>query len=86
MVQITSSATQTELKPENFNGLRDITEINAQDRYKYAAGNFTDYSEAVSYRKKIETFYPDAFVIAVKDNKILPLQQALEQKKQTQKD
>jgi N-acetylmuramoyl-L-alanine amidase len=86
MVQITSSATQTELKPENFNGLRDITEINAQDRYKYAAGNFTDYSEAVSYRKKIETFYPDAFVIAVKNNKILPLQQALEQKKQTQKD
>ena len=36
---------------------------------------------AVRYRKKIEDIYPDAFVIAVKDNKILPLQQALEQKK-----
>ena len=82
MVQITTTATRTEIKPENFNGLKDITEINAQDRFKYAAGSFTDYSDAVQYRKKIEGAYPDAFVIAVKDNKILPLQQALELKKQ----
>jgi N-acetylmuramoyl-L-alanine amidase len=86
MVQVTTSTSRTEIKPENFKGLRDITEINAQDRFKYAAGSFTDYSDAVNYRKKIETFYPDAFVIAVKDNKILPLQQALEQKRKTQKD
>jgi hypothetical protein len=38
----------------------------------------------VKYRKKIEAIYPDAFVIAVKDNKILPLQQALEQKRKKQ--
>ena len=86
MVQVTTSASKTEIKPENFKGLTDITEINAQDRFKYAAGSFTDYSDAVNYRKQIETIYPDAFVIAVKDNKILPLQQALEQKRKTQKD
>jgi N-acetylmuramoyl-L-alanine amidase len=80
MVQITTTVTRTEIKPENFKGLKDITEINAQDRFKYAAGSFTDYSDAVQYRKKIEGAYPDAFVIAVKDNKILPLQQALELK------
>jgi N-acetylmuramoyl-L-alanine amidase len=79
MVQIATAATRTELKPENFKGINDITEINAQDRFKYATGSFTDYSEAVKYRKKIEAIYPDAFVIAVKDNKILPLQNALEQ-------
>lgn len=86
MVQITSSLSKTEIKPENFNGIREITEIYTQDRYKYAAGNFTDYSSAANYRNKIETFYPDAFVIAVKDNKILPLQQAIEQKRKIQKD
>jgi N-acetylmuramoyl-L-alanine amidase len=86
MVQVTNSASRTEIKPENFKGLNDITEINGEDRFKYAAGSFTHYSDAVSYRKKIEAFYPDAFVIAVKDNKILPLQQALEQKRKTQKD
>ena len=79
MVQVTASVHKTEIKPENFKGLKDITEIDAPDRFKYAAGSFTDYSSAVSYRKKLEAFYPDAFVIAVKDNKILPLQQALEQ-------
>jgi N-acetylmuramoyl-L-alanine amidase len=80
MVQITTTTTKTEIKPENFKGLKDITEINAQDRFKYAAGSFKDYSDAAQYRKKIEGAYPDAFVIAVKDNKILPLQQALELK------
>ena len=82
MVQIRTSTTKTEIKPENFKGLKDITEINAPDRFKYATGRFTDYSDAVQYRKKIEGVYPDAFVIALKDSKILPLQQALEQKKQ----
>jgi N-acetylmuramoyl-L-alanine amidase len=86
MVQVTTSVSKTEIKPENFKGLKDIVEINAKDRFKYASGSFTDYSDAVNYRKKIETFYPDAFVIAVKDNKILPLQQALEQKKIHKKD
>jgi N-acetylmuramoyl-L-alanine amidase len=85
MVQVTTSISKTEIKPENFSGLKDISEIQANDRFKYAAGGFADYSDAVSYRKKIEALYPDAFVIAVKDNKILPLQQALEQKRKTQK-
>jgi N-acetylmuramoyl-L-alanine amidase len=80
-IQVTSSANRIELKPENFNGLTDISEIKSGGRFKYASGSFPDFSDAVSYRKKIETVYPDAFVIAVKDNKILPLQQALEQKK-----
>ena len=86
MVQVTASASQTEVKPENFKGLADVIEINSADRFKYASGRFTDYNEAVKYRKKLESIYPDAFVIAVKENKILPLQQALEQKKKKTKD
>ncbi|MDQ1296317.1 MAG: N-acetylmuramoyl-L-alanine amidase, partial [Bacteroidota bacterium] len=81
MVQVATSATGTEMKPENFNGLNEITELKANDRFKYATGKFDNYTEAVKHRKKIEAIYPDAFVIAVKDNKILPLQQALEQKR-----
>jgi N-acetylmuramoyl-L-alanine amidase len=81
MVQVATAVTRTEIKPENFKGLTEIIEINTQDRFKYATGIFDEYSQAVKYRKKIETIYPDAFVIAVKDNKILPLQQALEQRR-----
>ena len=80
MVQIANSSARTELKPENFKGIKDVFEIDSQDRFKYATGNFTDYSAAVKYRKKIELDFPDAFVIAVKNKKILPLQEALEQK------
>jgi N-acetylmuramoyl-L-alanine amidase len=81
MVQVKTSSSRIELKPENFKGLKDLTEIHSNDRFKYASGSFTDYPSAVDYRKKLWTVFPDAFVIAVKDNKILPLQQALEQKK-----
>lgn len=79
MVQIATATKRTENNPENFKGLTDITEITDNERFRYAAGSFADYSQAVEYRKKLESVFPDAFVIAVKDNKILPLQQVLEQ-------
>ena len=77
MVQINSSARKKEVKPENFRGLTEVTEIASDNRFRYATGSFKEYSEAVKYRKIILNIYPDAFVIAVKDNKILPLQDAL---------
>jgi N-acetylmuramoyl-L-alanine amidase len=80
MVQVAASASKTLIIAQNFNGLNDITEIAASGRYKYASGNFPEYPDAVKYRKKLVDIYPDAFVIAVKGNKILPLQEALEQK------
>lgn len=83
MIQFTTSTVKLELKPENFKGISDVTEINTGDRFKYATGNFQDYASAVKYRKKIEALYPGAFVIAVKDNKILPLQQALDNSRKT---
>ncbi|HAM10206.1 MAG: hypothetical protein A2X05_04345 [Bacteroidetes bacterium GWE2_41_25] len=81
MVQIAASSIKKELKPENFSGLEDVVEINENERFKYASGNFAEYADAANYRKKIESAWPDAFVIAVKGNKTVPLQQALEQKK-----
>jgi N-acetylmuramoyl-L-alanine amidase len=81
MVQIATSSVRIELKPQNFNGLKNVVEIPGQGQLKYASGSFSDYTSAANYRKEIEASFPDAFVIAVKDNKILPLQQALDQKK-----
>jgi N-acetylmuramoyl-L-alanine amidase len=80
MVQITASTEKTDVKPENFKGLKNITEIYTKERYKYATGSFDNYDEAAKYRKQVESYYPDAFVIAVKDNKILPLQEALKER------
>jgi N-acetylmuramoyl-L-alanine amidase len=80
MIQVATSTKKIDNKPANFRNIKDITELYSGNRYKYATGIFTDYDKAVSYRKQIETIYPDAFVIAVKDNKILPLREALEKK------
>lgn len=79
MVQITTSSAKIEIKPENFKGLKNVIEIGGQDPLKYAAGDFDDYNSAANYRKEVAEFYPDAFVIAIKDDKILPLQQALDE-------
>jgi N-acetylmuramoyl-L-alanine amidase len=77
MIQIISSAERKEVKPENFKGIKEVIEIPADDRFRYVTGSFVNYTDAVEYRKKIGNVYPDAFVIAVKDNKVLPLQDAL---------
>ena len=81
MVQIATSPKRVEIKPGNFKNITNIVEILSGNRYRYATGSFNDYNKAVSYRKQIEGKYPDAFVIAVKDNKILPLQEALDKNK-----
>jgi len=80
MVQIVTSGEGKELNPGNFKGIKDVVEISSSNRFRYATGSFMNYTDAAEYRKKIENLYPDAFVIAVKNNKILPLLEALELK------
>ena len=80
MIQIATSTRKIETKPSNFKNIKGIFELYSGNRFRYASGVFDNYNEAVSYRKKIEAIYPDAFVIAVKDNKIVPLREALDKK------
>jgi len=77
MIQVAASTDKKELKPQNFKGIQDIIAISSEDRFRYASGSFSEFSEAVEYQKKIRSVYPDAFIIAVRNNKILPLQEAL---------
>jgi N-acetylmuramoyl-L-alanine amidase len=81
MIQIATSPTKIPTTPGNFSGLKNVVEISGPEMSKYATGSFSDYKAAVNFRKQIDSLFPDAFVIAVKNNKILPLQQALDQKK-----
>jgi N-acetylmuramoyl-L-alanine amidase len=85
MVQISSSPRRIPLKAENFKNLKDISEIFSGGRYRYTSGKFSDYDSASAYRKKIESVYRDAFVIAVKDNKIVPLQETLDKNRNKSK-
>ena len=78
MIQVATSGKKIGIKPGNFKNIKDIVELYSGNRFRYATGIFNNYDSAVIYRKKIEAIYPDAFVIAVKDNKILPLREALD--------
>jgi N-acetylmuramoyl-L-alanine amidase len=77
-VQVATSSSRIATTPSNFKGLNDVIELNVAGLYKYASGSFLNYDSAASYRKKIKRIFPDAFVIAVKKDKILPLQQVLD--------
>ena len=77
MIQIATSVQKKAIVPDNFKGIKEVIEIPSQNLFRYATGSFINYSLAVEYRKKLEVLFPDAFVIAVKNNKILPLQDAL---------
>ena len=80
MIQIATSAIKKSLVPDNFKGIKDVVELTSPNLFRYATGSFSNYTQAAEYRKKLEVVYPDAFVIAVKNNKILPLQDALNSK------
>jgi N-acetylmuramoyl-L-alanine amidase len=78
MVQVSSSSARIEIKPGNFKGLKEINELSSGKIYKYASGKFDRYEEAARHRKEVARIYPDAFVIAVIANEIVPLQEALD--------
>jgi N-acetylmuramoyl-L-alanine amidase len=81
MVQVKSSLKKIAINTQNFKGLNDIIELKAGGRFKYASGKFPESQEAIRYRAKIESLFPDAFVIAVKDTTVIDLHQALEEKR-----
>lgn len=80
-VQFMTSSIKKDIKSDEFKGLSDLSEIVAGKYYKYTSGSFTNYKEAAVHRKMVQFKFPDAFVIAVSNSKIIPLQEAIEKTK-----
>ncbi len=57
-----------------------IDELFSNNMYKYAIGNYSTYNETVAASKEIKKYYPEAFVIAVKNGIIIPLSEAIKSK------
>lgn len=76
-VQIASSPKSA---PRNMGSMKNagtVSKIDAGDRYKYITGRYINYDDATLYRKKISDLYPDAFVVAFRGQKMIPLREAL---------
>lgn len=78
MVQIASSANPLEKNDTLYTEFKNLLVIIKDNSYKYLSGNFSTYQEAIDYSKALCDRYPGAFVVAVKNNKIIPLKEALE--------
>ncbi len=78
-IQVSSSTKKIPLNSSVFNGLSSIQEIEYNGIYKYAYGNETDFNNILKQRDFIKDRFPDAFVIALKNGKIIPLNEALKE-------
>ena len=76
-IQISSASKRIPLNSDFFKGHQDVQEIEYYGLYKYAVGNETDFNEVIKLKEKIKSEYPDAFIIALKGGKIIPLNKAL---------
>jgi N-acetylmuramoyl-L-alanine amidase len=78
-VQIASSSIQALSGSVIFKEYSDVEEFAINSTYKYAVGMKLKYDDIVEYSKLVKSKYPDAFIIAVKEGKIISVQQALQE-------
>ena len=78
-VQITSSKKKIPTTSKYFKGLKEVDEIGSNGVFKYTVGSKKSYSEIVEFCQQIRKQFPDAFIIAVKGSKIIPLDIALKE-------
>lgn len=78
-VQIKASKKRIPILPKNFKSLDGIDEIATEGVYKYVVGSYKSYAEVVEFCKRIKKKYPDAFIIALKGSKIVPVDLALKE-------
>ena len=78
-VQVNASKTEIPVNSEFFQGLKDVEVFIVGDMYKYAVGNALSYADILEYSKQVKSVFPDAFIIALKNNEIIPVQKALKE-------
>jgi N-acetylmuramoyl-L-alanine amidase len=78
-VQVLASAKKIPRHDPQFKGFNEIEEYKVGTMYKYALDGSISYDETMAACKQLQTKFPGAFVIAVRDKTIIPLEQALKE-------
>lgn len=77
-VQIAASGKNLTTKPYNFKGLKNISKSKEGNLYRYYCGHTSDYNKVLELKTKAkERGYGSAFVVAFKNDKPIPLKEAL---------
>ena len=76
-IQIAASSKKMDLEPANFKGLNNIS-VSGTDIYKYMYGETTNYDAAKKLLQEAKAKgYASAFIIALKNGKIISVQDAI---------
>lgn len=76
-VQVSASSNQTSLDSEIFSGMKDISEFFSGGVYRYTVGRAETIAEATELRKKVNERFPDAFLVASLNGKLISVQEAM---------
>ncbi|WP_299223337.1 N-acetylmuramoyl-L-alanine amidase [uncultured Aquimarina sp.] len=77
-VQIAAGSNDIELDPKNFNGLNQLSKVQFGELHKYYFGNTSNYNLIKELKGvAVEKGYTSCFVVAFKDNELIPLTEAL---------
>lgn len=81
-VQIATSATNLEVKPENFKGLKNVQKTPAGTLYKYSLGDFRTYEEAKKNQEEAKKLgFETAFIVAFENGTKIDVKTAIEKLK-----
>ena len=78
-VQLASSKNKIATDPASFKGYKQVEVIQDGRWFKYLLGREIDYYNVLEKCKTVKSDYPDAFVVASKAGRIIPLSEALEE-------
>jgi N-acetylmuramoyl-L-alanine amidase len=78
-IQLASSKNKIDTDPSSFKGYEQVMVIQDGRWFKYLVGKESNYHDALERCTIIKSDYPDAFVVASKAGKIVPLNDALEE-------
>jgi len=78
-VQVASSKNKIATDASSFKGYTQVVVIQDGRWYKYLVGKENSYHTALELCKNVKADYPDAFVVASKNSRIIPLKDALEE-------
>ena len=79
MVQVLTTSHIRPLDHESFSNYGHVSEFKMNNLYKYAVGKSTDYNLISSTLGQVQEDFPGAFIIAVKNGKIIPVSEARKQ-------
>ncbi|MCK4751513.1 MAG: N-acetylmuramoyl-L-alanine amidase [Bacteroidales bacterium] len=81
MIQVLTTIRSRSLDDIAFSDYGHVAEFKANNLYKYAVGKSTSFKQISLLVPEVQESFPGAFVIAVRDGKIIPLSEAGKQNK-----